>query len=123
MGHVSRQMVIGYLELVLAVLALPQLVALIPPGSLPYIACAGGLLTVILRFLSGGFGANLLSAAGLLAFAAGVLAVPELIALIPLSAMPVVTGLAGILTLLARYLAGLNPADPAEPVNALVRVS
>jgi len=121
MGNVSRQMMIGYLELIMAFLALPQLVALVPPDSLPYVACVGGLITVVLRFLSGGFGANLLSAAGLLAFAAGILSVPELIALIPLSAMPVVTGLAGVLTLIARYVAGQTTTDPAQTVNALMR--
>lgn len=118
---VSRQMIIGYLELLLGVFALPQFVALIPPGSLPYVALVAGLSTCILRWLNQSLGLNWLSAAGLLTFAAGIFSVPELLALIPVTAMPVITGLAGILTLVARYLAGQNPEDHADPVNLLTR--
>jgi len=123
--QVSRTMVIGWLTLIAAILALPQFVALIPESYLPYILCAAGVIEVVLRWLSGGLGSlgtNALSLVGIATLAAGVLSVPALLALIPLTALPVVTGISGILTLVTRYLAGQSQGDPAQPVNALMRV-
>lgn len=123
--QVSRTMLIGWLTLVVAVLALPQFVALIPESYLPYILCAAGVIEVTLRWLSGGLGTlgtNALSLVGIATLAAGILSVPALLALIPLTALPVVTAISGILTLITRYLAGQSKTDPAQPVNALMRV-
>jgi hypothetical protein len=121
MAGISRVMVVGWLTFILGALAIPQLAAIVPESALPYIACAAGLLTIIIRWLSGGFGLNPLSAVGVLTLFSGIAGVPELLALIPPNAMPYVTMIAAACTLVARYQAGRSLSDQAAlPVGLLM---
>jgi hypothetical protein len=123
MFGISRVMLIGWITLALAVLALPQFVALMPESYLPIVTCAAGVLTLLVRLLSGGFGVNPLSAVAILTFAAGLLGGPFWTGVLPLTWMPVVTGIAAICTLIARFYAGQSYADPTAPkVNLLMEV-
>jgi len=112
-------MLIGWITLVVAVLALPQWTTLIPPGAIPFVACLAGVLALFLRWLGGGLGPNTLTVAGIITLATGILSVPELFALIPATWMPIVTMITSVLTLIARYVVGQTPSDPARSVNAL----
>ena len=120
MFGLSRVMVIGWLTLALSILAVPQITALVPEGWLGYVAATAGVLTLLVRFLSGALGANPLTVVGILTLLAGLLGIPDLVALIPLVYMPYVTAVAAVCTLLARVQAGTNPNDKtAAPVGAM----
>ena len=120
MFGISRIMLVGWFTLALSILAVPQLTALVPQGWMGYVAATAGVLTLLVRWLSGGFGPNPLTLVGVLTVLAGLLGIPDLVALIPLVAMPYVTALAAVCTLLARVQAGTNPDDKtAAPVGVV----
>lgn len=121
MGRVSRVMVVGWLTLLAGILAVPGLVEQLPVDWMPYVAMAAGVVTLLIRWLSGGLGANPLSVVGVLTFVAGLLGVPEFLAVIPIAWMPYVTMLASILTVLTRFTAGRSISEvTALPVGFLL---
>ena len=117
----SKQMLVGWLTFIVAALALPQIVAIVPPEAMPYVACVSGGLVLLLRWLGRGLGVNPLSAVGAIALATGLLSLPELVGLIPVAYMPFVTAITALLTLLTRVMAGESKTDPASTVNLLMR--
>lgn len=119
--NVSRTMVAGWLTVAASVLALPQLLAVVPESALPYVALAAGLITLTLRWLNGALGANTLSAVGVLTLLVGALELPELGSVIPVAYTPYATAIAGVATLISRYLAGTNAGDPATSVGLLMK--
>ena len=120
MFGISRVMVIGWLTLALSFLAVPQITALVPEAWLGYVAALAGILTLLVRFLSGALGANPLTVVGVLTLVAGLLGIPDLLAVIPVIYMPYVTAIAAVCTLLARVQAGTNPNDKtAAPVGVM----
>lgn len=121
MARISRVMMIGWLTLIVGVLAIPQLAAVIPIDWSPYVAAGAGILTVLIRWLSGGLGVNPLTIVGALTVVAGLAGIPELLAIIPVAAMPYVSMGAAIATLVARFQAGLNPAEVTAVRVGLLR--
>lgn len=122
--QVSRVMIVGWLTLILGVLGVPGLTDVLPVTWMPYVAMTAGILTVLIRWLSGGFGMNPLSVVGVLTFVAGLLGVPELLAVIPAAWMPYVAMVASICTLLARFQAGQSLNEKtAMPVGFLLHKS
>jgi hypothetical protein len=121
MKGISRTMIVGYLTLIVGLLALPQFLALIPESYLPVLTCVSGVATLLMRWLNGALGINTLTIVGLATLIAGLLGIPELLAVIPASYMPVITAIAGFLTLITRYLAGQVTSDPAAPVGLMFR--
>lgn len=121
MARISRVMMIGWLTLIIGVLAIPQLAAVIPIDWSPYVAASAGILTVLIRWLSGGLGVNPLTIVGALTVVAGLAGIPELLAIIPVAAMPYVSMGAAIATLVARFQAGLNPAEVTAVRVGLLR--
>ena len=121
MARISRVMMIGWLTLIVGVLAIPQLAAVIPIDWSPYVAASAGILTVLIRWLSGGLGVNPLTIVGALTVVAGLAGIPELLAIIPVAAMPYVSMGAAIATLVARFQAGLNPAEVTAVRVGLLR--
>jgi hypothetical protein len=114
-------MIIGYLTLIVGLLALPQFLALVPEAYLPYLACVSGVATLVVRWLGGNLGVNPLTLVGIVTFVGGFLAIPELLALIPATYMPTLTAIAGVLTLIARWFAGQQTTDLAAPVGLIYR--
>mgnify|MGYP001619823860 FL=1 len=121
MARISRVMMIGWLTLIVGVLAIPQLAAVIPIDWSPYVAASACILTVLIRWLSGGLGVNPLTIVGALTVVAGLAGIPELLAIIPVAAMPYVSMGAAIATLVARFQAGLNPAEVTAVRVGLLR--
>ena len=125
--HFSKQMILGWLEFLQGFLAVPQLVALIPEPSLPWFLAATAIVSLLFRWLGGGLGVNPLTGVGVVTIIASALGVPEIGAVlhlaIPPAWMPTIAMISGVLTLLARYLAGRSSTDPALPVNFLLRTT
>jgi hypothetical protein len=124
--NLSRTMVIGWLTLAAAALAIPQITALIPEAALPFITVLAGALTLLIRWLSGQlsgpWGVTALTAVGLSQLVIGFLSMPELIQVIPNRWLPYVTGLTAILTLVTRWQSGLVVGSPDSKVGVLLRV-
>jgi len=114
----SRTMIVGYLTALAAVLALPQVLALIP-DYVGIAAIISGIAVVAIRYFEGNFGANLLSLVAIAGLVAGILDVQTLIEVIPAVWMRYVLAIQGILTLLTRYTAGTSATDKALPVGFL----
>lgn len=108
--NLSKTMVVNYLTLIAAVFALPQLVAVLPEGAIPYVALAQGVAAVAIAGWDRYFG--VITVMGILSFVAGVLALPQLVALIPPTATNVVVLLTSILALITRANGATTPMVP-----------
>jgi len=103
----SKVMLINWLLLLVGLLGLPQLVALVPTGAMPYITLAAGAATLIANWLGQTVGA--ITVIGILTLVAGLLGIPELLAIIPPQYTNYVVLAASILNLILRS----NQATPA----------
>jgi|PlaIllAssembly_1097288.scaffolds.fasta_scaffold284483_1 hypothetical protein len=115
--QISKAMVVGWISFILGLLAVPQFLAWVPESYLPWVAVVAGALGVLMRWLNGALGVNPLSVAGFATVAAGILSIPEFLAVIPLTWMPTITMIAAVLTLVSRYVAGQQTDDPATAIS------
>lgn len=96
----SRTMIIQWLTLIAAALALPQLVALIPEHALGYIIVVSGALQLTVKWLEQQ--ADAITLMAVLTLVAGLLSAPELVAVIPPQYANYVALATSILSLITR---------------------
>lgn len=111
---ISKTMLTQWIAVVLAVLALPQVSSLIPAADMAYLAALVGGLTLVWRWLDKQMGA--IGYMAIITLVAGVLAVPDVIAVIPPQAAQIVTIITAVLSLVTRS----NQAVP--PLQAVIGV-
>ena len=104
--NISKTMLLNFLTLAVTILALPQLLAIIGEDKMPFVACAAGILGILIQWINQSFGVfSIWSIATLLA---GVLSVPELVAILPVQYVTIITLIGSVLNLLTRA----NSATP-----------
>ena len=114
---ISKTMLTQWIAVVLAVLALPQVSSLIPAADMAYLAALVGGLTLIWRWLDKQMGA--IGYMAIITLVAGLLAVPDIVAIIPPQAAQIVTIITAVLSLVTRSNQAVPPLGTVLGVPVL----